>query len=70
MKRNDESLNFQSVGESIPDELLQSLDSSLACEIREFWIDPSAFTVEHFLGKGIELKIFALYFGDQFSNNF
>ena len=70
MKRHNENLNFQSVEESILDELLKNLDSSLAREIREFWIDPSAFTVEHFLGKGIKLKIFALYFGDQFFNNF
>ena len=62
IKRHNESLNFSSVEQSILDELIKTLDSSLACEIREFWIDPSAFTVENFLGKGIKLIIFALSF--------
>ena len=63
MKKHNEALNFPIVEESILDILLKNLDSSFACEIRKLWIDPSAFTVENFLGKGIRLKFCHYIFG-------
>ena len=57
MRRQNESLNFSSVEESSLEILLKGLDHTLACEIKELWIDPSAFTVEHFLGKGITVGL-------------
>ena len=39
--------------ESVLELLLKNLDPNLACEIKDCWINPEKFTVDHLLGKGM-----------------
>ena len=50
-RKMNENVNIKE--ESPLEILLRNINPSLACEIRQCWIETESFTVENYLGKGI-----------------
>ncbi len=61
-KKRDESSKISKESLSILEAFLSNVNKDLACEIKECWIDPQAFSAETIVGRGKFKIIFFLYF--------